>query len=245
MTWAKVDDQFHAHRKATKAWRGHPRALGLHLLAMSYCAGHLTDGLVDDEFVDEKIPQPRERQQATAALVDAELWVREDDGWRIHDWLDFNPSKADVEASRGVDRFRKELTRDHKLIAAIRERDGDVCRYCGTVVDWRDRRSKVGGTYDHVTPVSQGGQNTYDNVVVACRGCNGRKGARTPEQAAMDLLALPGSSPDLAGSSPGSSPDLAGVTNPDPTRPDPTNRTLRDAVSDVVELRARPGLEAA
>jgi hypothetical protein len=107
MSWAKLDDQFHAHRKATKAWRGHPRALGLHLLAMSYCAGHLTDGLVDDEFVEEKIPQTRERSAATDALVDAELWEREDTGWRIHDWLDFNPSKADTLAKRQKEADRK------------------------------------------------------------------------------------------------------------------------------------------
>ncbi len=107
MSWAKLDDQFHAHRKATKAWRAHPRALGLHLLAMSYCAGHLTDGLVDDEFVEEKIPQARERDQVTSALVDAELWTRVDDGWLIHDWLDFNPSRADTLEKRRKEADRK------------------------------------------------------------------------------------------------------------------------------------------
>ncbi len=106
MSWAKLDDQFHAHRKAMKAWRAHPRALGLHMLAMSYCAGHLTDGLVDDEFVEEKIPAKRERDQATNALVEAELWGREEDGWRIHDWLDFNPSRADT-----LDKRQKEADR--------------------------------------------------------------------------------------------------------------------------------------
>ncbi len=107
MSWAKLDDQFHAHRKATKAWRGHPRALGLHLLAMSYCAGHLTDGLVDDEFVEEKIASAREREQATTALVEAELWAREHDGWRINDWLDYNPSRADTLEKRRKEAERK------------------------------------------------------------------------------------------------------------------------------------------
>ncbi len=107
MSWAKLDDQFHAHRKAMKAWRGHPRALGLHMLAMSYCAGHLTDGLVDDEFVEEKVPAKRERELTTAALVDADLWAREDGGWRIHDWLEFNPSRADTLDKRHKEADRK------------------------------------------------------------------------------------------------------------------------------------------
>jgi hypothetical protein len=108
LTWGKVDDQFHAHRKAKRAWKGHPRALGLHLLAMSYCAGQLTDGLVDDEFVDEKIPAARERDQVTAALVESGLWARETDGWRINDWHDYNPTRAEV-----LDRRRKDAERKH------------------------------------------------------------------------------------------------------------------------------------
>jgi hypothetical protein len=75
MSWGKIDDQFHAHRKAKKAWKATARSLGLHVLAISYCAGHLTDGLVDLEFVEEKLPVARERVRATKALVDAGLWV--------------------------------------------------------------------------------------------------------------------------------------------------------------------------
>jgi hypothetical protein len=107
MSWAKLDDQLHAHRKAKIAWKAHPRALGMHLLALSYCAGHLTDGLVDEEFVEEKVPAKREREQVTDALVKAGLWTREDDGWRINDWLDYNPSRADVLDRRHRDSERK------------------------------------------------------------------------------------------------------------------------------------------
>jgi hypothetical protein len=107
VTWAKLDDQFHAHRKAKRAWRAEHGALGLHLLAMSYCAGHLTDGLVDDEFVEEKLPNTKTRDKLTTALVNAELWVREPDGWRINDWLDYNPSRADTLSRRRKDSDRK------------------------------------------------------------------------------------------------------------------------------------------
>ena len=46
-------------------------------------------------------------------------------------------------------------------------------------------------TRDHVTPLHQGGKNTWSNLVTACRDCNARKGGRTPEQAKMPLIAVP------------------------------------------------------
>lgn len=107
MSWAKVDDQLHAHRKAKLAWKYHGRALGLHLLALSYCAGQLTDGLVDLEFVEEKLPAARERANVTNALVNAGLWVPEGDCWRINDWLEYNPSRAEVLERRRKDSKRK------------------------------------------------------------------------------------------------------------------------------------------
>lgn len=221
MSWGKIDDQFHAHRKAKKAWKSDRRALGLHLLAISYCAGHLTDGFVDPEFVEEKLPVARERTATVRALVDAGLWIADQDGWRIHDWLDYNPSKDQVEREREWDRRRKELFRDPELVAAIRTRDKDRCRYCGVLVNWKDRRGPAGGTYDHVIPR---GPNSLDNVVVACRRCNNTKGARTPEQAHMPLLppGQMGASSLAEPSQNGSSSNLARdqVTHPDPTSPD-------------------------
>jgi hypothetical protein len=44
---------------------------------------------------------------------------------------------------------------------------------------------------DHVTPFSRGGKDTWRNVVSACRRCNNAKASRTPEQAGMQLLAVP------------------------------------------------------
>ena len=44
---------------------------------------------------------------------------------------------------------------------------------------------------DHVTPISRGGQDTWNNVVTACRRCNNLKAWRTPEQARLQLIAVP------------------------------------------------------
>ncbi len=68
---------------------------------------------------------------------------------------------------------------------ALFKRDSHVCLYCGETFGYRDL------SRDHVTPVIQGGQDIWNNVVTACRRCNNHKAGRTPEQAAMELLAVP------------------------------------------------------
>ncbi len=68
---------------------------------------------------------------------------------------------------------------------ALFARDSHVCLYCG------ETYPKSLLTRDHVVPRGQGGPDTWENVVTACRGCNGKKDCRTPEQAHMPLLALP------------------------------------------------------
>jgi hypothetical protein len=65
------------------------------------------------------------------------------------------------------------------------KRDANLCLYCGMRYMTRDL------TRDHITPVSQGGGDTWNNVATACRRCNNFKGGRTPEQAAMELIAVP------------------------------------------------------
>ncbi len=64
-------------------------------------------------------------------------------------------------------------------------RDAYVCLYCGHRLAAREL------SRDHVRPFSQGGKDVWTNVVTACRRCNNLKAARTPEQAKMQLLAVP------------------------------------------------------
>ena len=68
---------------------------------------------------------------------------------------------------------------------ALFKRDSRLCLYCGVTF-----RSRV-LSRDHVTPISQGGLDTWNNVVTACRRCNNHKAGYTPEQAGMQLLAVP------------------------------------------------------
>lgn len=63
-------------------------------------------------------------------------------------------------------------------------RDHYTCQYCG-------RRGQRDLTLDHVTPRHRGGRHTWENLVTACKACNHRKAARTPQEAKMLLLRQP------------------------------------------------------
>jgi 5-methylcytosine-specific restriction endonuclease McrA len=68
---------------------------------------------------------------------------------------------------------------------ALFRRDDHLCLYCG------QRFSNGDLSRDHVTPLSLGGQDIWNNVLTACKRCNNHKAGRTPEQAGLQLLAIP------------------------------------------------------
>ena len=68
---------------------------------------------------------------------------------------------------------------------ALFRRDGSLCLYCGELFSHRHL------SRDHVIPFKQGGGDTWNNVVTACKRCNNQKADRTPEQAGMKLIAIP------------------------------------------------------
>lgn len=246
MSWSMFDDRYDENDKIADAWEADRATVGLHAMATTACSRWESDGVIRPRWLTTMLPNKRERERILGVMVEiglfdllraGETMVLEDrdgesiefgpfdeDRYVVHGYLKFHDSAAKRARNREWDRRRKELERDRDLVTAIRERDRDRCRYCGLQVNWRDRRSPKGGTYDHVIPR---GDNSLENVVVACRGCNNRKGPRTPEQARMPLLApgqidpsqiKPGSGPRPDRSQVGSSHVQA--TRPDPTRPD-------------------------
>lgn len=78
--------------------------------------------------------------------------------------------------SRGDIRFSREN---------VYIRDDYTCQYCETSYPAKML------TLDHVVPASKAGKKTWTNVVTACRDCNQKKAARTPEQANMPLKQPP------------------------------------------------------
>ena len=64
-------------------------------------------------------------------------------------------------------------------------RDRGLCAYCGRHFGEHALQA------EHIVPASRGGAWSWMNLVAACAACNGRKAARTPEEARMPLLFLP------------------------------------------------------
>jgi len=93
---------------------------------------------------------------------------REEIRERRHHWREANPEK------------RREYKRQHrarKLKATVEnvdgtfiyERDRYACVYCN---------SPFNLSLDHVVALGSGGEHSYDNLVMACRGCNSSKGTQ-------------------------------------------------------------------
>ena len=101
MVWAKLDDQFHASKKL--GWLEPDlmlAAVGLHTLALSYCANQLTDGHIPTAQVVRLAGQPVDNLVAQllqkGPMGESGLWERAKGGFQIHDYLDYNPSRAQV-----------------------------------------------------------------------------------------------------------------------------------------------------
>lgn len=188
MPWGRLDDKANGNAKllalSDSAWR----MWGCGLI---YCQNNLTDGFIPSFAIDAFGVRAKNKQavadELCRSLVPGKgpLWHKVDSGYQVHDYLDWNDSRESVEKQRLAALQRKLLLENPGLRKQIRDRDGDDCRYCGRTVRWNDRKGQLGGTYDHVRPL---GGNALDNVVVACRSCNSRKGGRTPEAAGMPLL---------------------------------------------------------
>lgn len=82
-------------------------ALALWVRAGSYCAGHLTDGLVKPSTLRILAAD----HNAATELVLAGLWEYEDGSWKFHDWAHYQPTKEKVLAEREAARLRVEKHR--------------------------------------------------------------------------------------------------------------------------------------
>lgn len=78
---------------------------------------------------------------------------------------------------------KKQIVRFSRMNVFLR--DNHICQYCGQAF------AKLHLTLDHVIPIVQGGQTSWENIVTACKPCNQRKGGRTPAQAGLRLVQRP------------------------------------------------------
>jgi hypothetical protein len=102
---AVLKTDFHDNPKILAlGWDG----MGLYAWGISYCDAQLTDGFVPASA----LPSVPRLKQAVAVLLHHERWTPArgyggQDGYVIHDYLEHNRSRAQVEALRDADRTRK------------------------------------------------------------------------------------------------------------------------------------------
>lgn len=170
-------------------------ASGVYLELSAFSAKKDTQGLI--RWDDLHVAVRRKVTYARATKITAELGAHDivtitEEGIDLGDaWREENPRGEIFQDQVQRERWArdKRLKRDSELCRRIKSRDRNLCAYCGVRVNWNDKVSPIGGTYDHVDP---DGENTFGNVRVACRRCNGRKRDRTPEQWIEDDPDLPG-----------------------------------------------------
>jgi hypothetical protein len=92
VTWVKLDDHFADHPKILGLSDGAYRAF---VDGLCYSARFLTDGHIPTAAV--KVVT-RRRPKPVAELIKAGLWEQNGDGVIVHDYLEFQPSRSEVEA---------------------------------------------------------------------------------------------------------------------------------------------------
>ncbi|GAB5495069.1 MAG: HNH endonuclease [Phycisphaerales bacterium] len=103
-----------------------------------------------------------------------------------HDWV--KTVRFDIAVPRiirllGYDRLPKQMVKLNRRNLFARDRNH--CQYCGSHFPTSEL------SIDHVVPKSQGGRDTWENLVCSCIRCNAKKGGRTPKQANMKLITQP------------------------------------------------------
>ena len=151
MTWVRIDEEFYQHPKVAAAG---PLALALQVAALCYCNRNLTDGFIPwgvaRSLLSWEFLRPAEADDArgpkvykvsvccgmsgddvtsdfvTDLMCESGLWEQVDGGFRVHDYLDYQPSKAEVlqmreqraEAGRAGGNARAKNKRDVKQPAS-------------------------------------------------------------------------------------------------------------------------------
>jgi hypothetical protein len=110
MPWVRLDDRFPSHRKVALL---SDRAFRLHVSALCWASENLTEGKILDAEL-RVIAHVRGAKAAAKELEDRKLWDRIDDGWVIHDFLIYNPDRAQVHAERDANAARQQAWRDRK-----------------------------------------------------------------------------------------------------------------------------------
>lgn len=130
MTWFKVDDKLHDHRKARKAGKS---AMGVWVLAGSWSMDNETDGFIPEDVLARWGTKSDAAKLVTVGLWDPETYQGEK-GWRFHDWSRFQPSAAVTAAKRAAE-HEAGIRGNHNRWHVKRKISDPDCEYCYQVPD--------------------------------------------------------------------------------------------------------------
>ena len=115
MPWFRLDDKTDEHPKLARVG---VLGLGLFVKAGLYCARNLTDGFIPErkarEIAASVFEAGHEPGEWLAQMVQAGLWDKVPDGYRVHDYLEYNPSRAKVEKQRADAKRRKQQWKERQ-----------------------------------------------------------------------------------------------------------------------------------
>lgn len=80
--------------------------------------------------------------------------------------------------------------RRRKIFAALRERHGGACHWCGKPMSFETSDDPRSATIEHVVPKSEGGANEQSNLRLAHKLCNGDRSKPTPKRVRSPLYIL-------------------------------------------------------
>lgn len=99
MAWVRLDDQFPDHPKVAGLTND---AFCLHVTAMCWTAKQQTDGKLPSRLLSRLAWRCQDPATAAAELVNAGVWdIDPVDGWEIHDYGEYNPTKAQSDELAG------------------------------------------------------------------------------------------------------------------------------------------------
>lgn len=130
---------------------------------------------------------------------------------------------------------RAKLSTNYELIRRLRQHDGGECSYCGITMDFRVGKTPTSATIDHLMPMSRGGGDEDENLVLCCRSCNEQKNNRTPGEAGLALRNAKRLSERGVSVLRDVTRDAHETSQREETRRDETTTTSRD-VAEVVDL---------
>lgn len=109
--WIKLDEDFYSHPKVVRAG---PEAAHLYVAGLGYCSKHLTDGWIPTEALPMLTSFVKNVRRAAGVLVAVELWHKRDDGYEVHDYLEVQSSRSDVEKIRQDAASRARSSRERR-----------------------------------------------------------------------------------------------------------------------------------